>query len=107
MIQRLGQADPDDLLLGKFRNECFCLPEDLVFQFLLGHLRRHLCLQPLQNHAVELRNDICNTGGRKADANGAEAILIDIQQYTLAPMAGGKMPGLYQQPFLQQFFGQL
>ena len=107
MIQRLGQADPDDLLLGKFRNERFCLTENLVFQLLLGHLCWHLRFQPLQDHAIELRNNISDAGGRKADANGAEAILIDIQQYTLAPVAGGKMPGLYQQPFLQQFFGQL
>ena len=107
MVQRFGQSNSDNLFLWKFRDERFCLTENLVFQLLLGHLCWHLRFQPLQDHAIELRNDISDAGGRKADANGAEAILIDIQQYTLAPVAGGKMPRLYQQPFLQQFFGQL
>ena len=107
MVQRFGQSNSDNLFFWKFRNERFCLTENLVFQLLLGHLCWHLRFQPLQDHAIELRNDISDAGGRKADANSAEAILIDIQQYTLAPVAGGKMPGLYQQPFLQQFFGQL
>ena len=97
MVQRFGQSNSDNLFFWKFRNERFCLTENLVFQLLLGHLCWHLRFQPLQDHAIELRNDISDAGGRKADANGAEAILIDIQQYTLAHENDGQpTPGAFQ-----------
>ena len=87
--QRVAQADADDLPPLQRLQELYGLAQDRAGQLRAGRARRDGQLHPPEDDAVDLRGDEAGAAGGKADAQGAQMRLVDVQQFAPAPVADG------------------